>query len=322
MGERSRIGWPLARRLGGLLSNVRLRTEKGSLLQLLRRHGREDALAAGRVFVNGARTPTDIDLSEHDEIDVYDARRATERELSVLARRDDIIAVEKPADLSTIPDHLGTDCLVERVRAHVIAETGAAPEVVHPASRLDVGVSGVILVSLSHRAARALEAAKREGRVRRTYVAIARGALHGSGAWDAPIGETRGVVRTRPGAHARGKAARSEFVAIGNVAHPTESTALVLSPITGRTHQLRIHAAGAGAPLFGDKLHRGPAIARSTTGSVVALDRIYLHAHQVRIEGTPEITARSPLPLAFRDLWAILGGDAATWDALATHAPG
>jgi 23S rRNA pseudouridine955/2504/2580 synthase/23S rRNA pseudouridine1911/1915/1917 synthase len=83
---------------------------------------------------------------------------------------------------------------------------------------------------------------------------------------------------------------------------------LALAPETGRTHQLRIHAARAGAPLLGDTAYGGTRRLTTSTGAVRALDRIALHCAAVDLQlGREKISLRSPVPRALLALLADVG---------------
>jgi 23S rRNA-/tRNA-specific pseudouridylate synthase len=87
---------------------------------------------------------------------------------------------------------------------------------------------------------------------------------------------------------------------------------LTLTPVTGRTHQLRAHAASAGAPLLGDPSYGGPRRARLASGRVLPLSRVLLHAAWVELELDAErVRVTAPLPPDFVATWEILGGEAA-----------
>src|SRR6185437_8095413 len=88
-----------------------------------------------------------------------------------------------------------------------------------------------------------------------------------------------------------------------------------LAPVTGRTHQLRVHAGHARAPLLGDRVYGGPTRLTLPSGRVLALDRIALHAARVTLPADIlDAPIDSPIPTALRDAWLALGGDDAAWD--------
>ena len=70
-------------------------------------------------------------------------------------------------------------------------------------------------------------------------------------------------------------------------------------------HQLRAHAAGAGLPIYGDRLYGGASSIIDDNGKVHELDRIALHA--LRVEA-PTVAATAPVPDAMRAMWRALGG--------------
>ena len=95
-------------------------------------------------------------------------------------------------------------------------------------------------------------------------------------------------------------------------------TLLALSPVTGRTHQLRVHASHLGAPLLGDKTYGGPTRLALGTGKILGLARIYLHCAGVRfpLVGAPSgiLSLRSEVPAALLEAWSALGGEASAWE--------
>ena len=92
---------------------------------------------------------------------------------------------------------------------------------------------------------------------------------------------------------------------------------VVFEPLTGRSHQIRAHAAQAGLPLLGDHLYGGPPNLVEATGTTVEFDRIALHSFRLRLlEGrgrTWEVV--SPAPPDLRGWWQKLGGDEGAWSA-------
>ena len=91
---------------------------------------------------------------------------------------------------------------------------------------------------------------------------------------------------------------------------------LAIAPLTGRTHQIRVHASHAGAPLFGDRHYGGPSRVTVAGGRVVALSRIALHAARVSVpdgRGEPLIAAAA-VPAELARVWRDLGGASEAWD--------
>jgi len=256
------------------------------------------ALSEGRVFVNGVRATEEKPLQANDVIEVWDARTAESAPLTVLYEAGGVLAVDKPAGLGTMPDHRGSRSLSESVAEMLRSRASRARVEAHPVSRLDAPVSGIVVFALTPAARKKIEAASAAGRFAKSYVAIVRGAFEGAGFVEAPVD---------------GKPAKSQYSVR---ARAREASLVDLSPLTGRTHQLRIHMAHLGHPIFGDRAHGGPTRITGESGSVHSIDRILLHAHKVRlslVEGrTVEI--HSTVPPALREAWGHLDGDANAWN--------
>ena len=174
--------------------------------------------------------------------------------MRVILREDDLVAVDKPAGMPTIADHGGAAHALVAATARAL---GIDPARLHPTSRLDRGVSGVVVFALTKAAAERLARARGEGAYERRYVAIAASApAPASGTWDAPIGRARDPrLRT-----VRGRDPIAAATRYGVCAHaPGGAAMLAVAPVTGRTHQIRVHASHAGAPLLGDRDYGGPA---------------------------------------------------------------
>ncbi|HEY3494194.1 MAG TPA: pseudouridine synthase [Polyangiaceae bacterium] len=274
------------------------------------------ALSGGRVFVDQKRASDASARVAPDAVVELYASRAADEPLSILALHAGFVFVDKPPGLSTVPDHAGsTDCLVARVERMLGADAGELQAL----SRLDVGVSGVVTLARDG-AARALAAELRAaGRFARRYVAIAsRAPEPESGSWSGAIGRSRDGRRRVGGEHAQEAATRYTTVARG--AHGFAPDAppaalLALAPITGRTHQLRVHAAAAGAALYGDRSYGGPQRVRLPGGRVEAFARPALHALSVELalESGP-LRVESAPPEDFTGLWSALGGVPADLD--------
>lgn len=272
------------------------------------------AVAEGRVFVGRTRvTDGAIGVAVGDVVVVHAARAlpSSATAVRVLDERDGVVAAEKPAELPTIADHHGTaDTLVSRLAATI----GCATSDLHATSRLDVGVSGVVLVARTKAARERLAAARDEDGYARAYVAIAaRAPGTASGTWTAPIGRAQDP-RKRAAFGRDAAPSVSRFTVIATA--PGGQALLLLQPETGRTHQLRVHASHAGAPLLGDATYGGPTRVTSRTGAVRRIGRIALHARVVVVPDARGAGWRveAPVPDELRDLWSVLDGDPSTWD--------
>lgn len=183
-----------------------------------------------------------------------------------------LLVLDKPAGLLSVPGRGAdkADCLAARVRSRW-------PEalVVH---RLDQATSGLLLMARSPATQRALGDAFANRRVAKRYEALVAGtpdALASDDGWgeiDLPL-----IVDwpNRPRSKvdlAVGKPSRTRWRVLGPGAAPG-TTRLALEPLTGRSHQLRVHLLALGHPIVGDALYGGPPAAR-----------LMLHACELRLE--------------------------------------
>lgn len=257
-----------------------------------------EALASGAVFVNRERqTQLDRVMCPGDVLEVYPLPRGTQARCQIVARRGELLLVDKPAALASEPTQLGGgDSVAEQL-------TGVLGARVHVHSRLDVGVSGLVLVALGDRARQHVERLRSQGAYHRHYLALASGAVaNDGGVWAGKLGKGRDA-----------REAQTRYRVIERVVHagaPSAIALLALAPITGRTHQLRVQCAAAGAPLLGDKRYRGVPRVVAASGSVVGLARIMLHAARVEltdVNGQPWQVVLPP-PHELTDLWTTVGG--------------
>ncbi len=301
-----------------------VREGDGATIAEVLAHAPEHARAAaseGRAFIDGRRVlPTDL-ARPGETLVIYEARAADENVVRILAHVGGLIVADKPALLPTTPDRRGERSLIGEVARLLDVRA------VHAASRLDVGVSGAVLCAIDETAQRHITDVREAGKLHRIYAGIAGASIDGAGSWDAPIGRAPGGSgRSRPivgGRDAEPASTRFHAVAQGRGAAPRTSSTLVrFEPITGRMHQIRVHAAAAGAPLIGDREHGGARTLVDARGSVHALHRIALHAVAVELpsESGKQIRAVSPVPHELRAIWKTLDGDESAWETLASPA--
>jgi tRNA pseudouridine32 synthase/23S rRNA pseudouridine746 synthase len=180
---------------------------------------------------------------------------------------DDLLVVDKPAGMLSVPGRGPDkqDCLLARVQQRYPQAL-----VVH---RLDQATSGLMLFALNPETQRLLSMAFEARQVEKTYMAWVEGLLPVREDWqtiDLPIQadwERRPLRIIAPA----GQASQTRWRYIAHHAEGTGSF-LELQPLTGRTHQLRVHLQAIGHPIWGDALYAPAAVqARSP--------RLMLHAH-------------------------------------------
>lgn len=177
------------------------------------------------------------------------------------------VVIDKPSGLLSVPGKGADkqDCAASRVRAAFAHADG--PLVVH---RLDMDTSGLLLLGLDAEAQRLLSGQFENREVEKSYVAVVEGVPPGEeGVIDVPM---RLDVDRRPYQivdFAKGKPAQTRWAM---TAIEADRTRLKLWPLTGRTHQLRVHCAHIGHPIVGDVLYGS---------GVEGEERLMLHAAEL-----------------------------------------
>ena len=197
---------------------------------------------------------------------------------------DHILVLDKPSGLLTVPgkpaEH--ADCLESRAR-----EAFPEARIVH---RLDMDTSGVIVLAMTAHAHRHLGLQFEKRQTRKEYEALAWGEVAAErGRIDQPIitdwpNRPRQMID-----HERGRSAVTDWQVL---AREDGMTRVRLKPLTGRSHQLRVHMDYLGHPILGDNLYaHDPAFE--------ARDRLCLHAKELGFRhpaGGEEMNFSSPVP--------------------------
>lgn len=266
--------------------------------------GDDRAIEDGRVFVGKARAKRGQLPMPGDEVIIHAKETAPAGEIAVLHHAGGILAVDKPAGISTIPDqHDAEGSLLHRVARAADVDAG----LLHPTSRLDRGVSGVVVFAENASVRERLRQARESGAYHRRYVALASMAPSPpSGTWAAPIGRARDPKKRV----VSGRDAVPALTRYRVVARTTSAALLSIEPETGRTHRIRVHVSHAGCPLLGDRDYGGPRTVVLPTGKVLALGRVGLHCAEVRVLG---LELHAPIPAELRRWWTELGGADDDW---------
>jgi 23S rRNA pseudouridine955/2504/2580 synthase len=270
-------------------------------------------LRTGQIRVDGRRAKADHRLAAGERLRIPPVRvpdprelpRAPERALSALAahiihedRR--FIALDKPSGLAS---HGGSGVSLGAIEQLRQLKPRESLELVH---RLDRDTSGVLLFAKKRSALLAAQAAIREGRARKRYLALLAGRMPQAVIRvDAPLEKSvlRGgerMVEVSP----TGKASRTEFRRVESFAGFTAVEVLI---DTGRTHQIRVHARHIGLPVAGDTKYGDPVANQALRD--LGLRRLFLHSAELGLDlGTEgDYTFNAPLPEELAAVLTALG---------------
>ncbi len=182
--------------------------------------------------------------------------------LQVVYEDKHLVVVDKPAGLLSVPGKLEgrSDCMISRLQA---ARWDAL--LVH---RLDCDTSGVMIFARTKQAQGFLGQEFEKRRARKTYIARVKGDVQGeSGRIDLPMGSDWPNRPRQMVDHENGRPAQTDWQVIGRA--PGE-TRVRLSPLTGRSHQLRVHMQALGHVIMGDPIY--------DVAGASAWPRLMLHA--------------------------------------------
>jgi 23S rRNA pseudouridine955/2504/2580 synthase len=240
------------------------------------------------------------------------AGEAEALQAAVLYRDDNVIAINKPAGLA-VQGGSGQRRHLDGMLDALRFGAGERPRLVH---RLDRDTAGVLLLARNAPAARSLTAAFRGKDTQKIYWALVAGEPpERRGLIDLPLAkqmQSRGEAVAPD--DAEGKPARTLFQVVESWRERktgAKVTWLVLLPLTGRTHQLRVHCAALGTPIVGDGKYGGRgAFPEALTGAGVAPKVLHLLARELALPD-PEVgtTLRvtAPLPPHMAATWQALG---------------
>jgi 23S rRNA-/tRNA-specific pseudouridylate synthase len=220
--------------------------------------------------------------------------------LDVLYRTSELIAINKPTGISLLADRSGAPCLWDEIRDELAP---LEPLSVH---RIDKGTSGVLLIALTRARQAHLTQAFQRRDVRKFYLARVAGDLDlggHTGRIDLPLTKGRKSRYRVAGLRERITRRDHRWRLSGRTTSGHDSvsrlrrigasggqTVLLLQPLTGRTHQLRVHLSWIGFPILGDLLYGKP------DANEQIWPRLALHCHRIIVDGVA-ITAPPPAEL-------------------------
>ncbi len=193
-------------------------------------------------------------------------------ELPILYEDEWLIAVNKPAGLLSVPGRYSDrqDSVLSRLR-HLLPD-GMALMAVH---RLDQETSGILLLARDCHTHRQLSWQFQQRQIHKVYEAVVSGVVTSDrGAINLPLW---GDPENRPYQNVDDKRGKPSLTHFQVMAREGDWTRVEFIPLTGRTHQLRVHAAdrrGLGMPILGDRLY----------GCCAVASRLHLHARELRFK--------------------------------------
>jgi len=270
----------------------------------------------GEVRVNGKRASPELRLQEHDKVRVPPVKLAPppvpgvskvpaylleQIRAAIIFEDERVIVIDKPAGIAV---HGGSGVSVGVIEILRALRPDETLELVH---RLDRDTSGCLLISKKSSVLRVLHELLRETGFEKRYLALLRGSWQlGKKRIDVPLRtDTRVGGERTVKADASGKPSVSEFRPVQFFGKRATLVEVMLE--TGRTHQIRVHAAHAGHPVAGDKKYGDEAFNEEM--KELGLDRMFLHAHSVSFDWPQggEFSVNSPLPPALANIIDVLG---------------
>lgn len=226
-------------------------------------------------------------ISERDEKYIKDM---------VVYHDDNIIVLNKPSGLA-VQGGTNTSKHIDGLLDVLKFGNDERPKLVH---RIDKDTSGILILARHRKAAEMLTKAFREHTLQKTYLALTRGVpIKESGEIKAPLEKIGERVQVTEG----GKPAITEYQVIDIVG---DKYALVeASPLTGRTHQIRVHLEYVGAPILGDDKYFGDERVKSG----LFVHKLHLHAYKIDLSFIygKKMIIKAKLPDYFKDSLKTLG---------------
>ncbi len=286
-------------RLDKVLARLLPGVPRSRIFRLIRR---------GEVRVNGRRASPELRLAAGDSVRLPPVREvapdAPRRvptgmieaiERAIIHEDERLLVLDKPGGMAV---HGGSGLSFGVIEALRAARPSQTLELAH---RLDRDTSGLLMVAKRSSALRALHALLRDGMVQKSYLALVSGHWNlGHKRIDAPLRTDLRVGGERTvKVDAHGKNALTEFKLIEH--YGARASLLEAIIHTGRTHQIRVHAAYCGHPVAGDAKYGDEAF--NQTLAPLGLTRMFLHAHSLSFiwpDSGSEQSFSSPLPPQLR----------------------
>jgi 23S rRNA pseudouridine1911/1915/1917 synthase len=239
-----------------------------------------------RVLVNGKlATSASQPLTVGQQIEIGPRQLKKEGPLTIVFEDQHLIVVDKPSGLLSVATHFENNHT-----AHAILKKRFHPKKIFVVHRLDQETSGLLMFALSEPAYEKIKEDLAAHKVERTYYGVVEGILKGKGTWRTYLKEDE-----KYRVHVTEKTEESELAITHYEAElqRKEHTLVRFKLETGKKNQIRVHAAHAGHPIYGDKKYGA---------EMPFARRLYLHAYELRFQHPitkKELIFNSKLPKEF-----------------------
>ena len=222
--------------------------------------------------------------------------------LKIVFEDADLLVIDKPAGMTVHPGNNNAhneDSLVNAILYHCKGKLSGINGVIRPGivHRLDKDTSGLLIVAKNDLSHNYIADQFKNHEVQKMYYALAVGKIKsGKGVIEAPIG--RDSKDRKKMAIINGKRGKASVTKFEVVEYPGDFSLLNVRLLTGRTHQIRVHFAGIGHPLVGDKVYGNLKINKHFQ-ELSGLDRQFLHAYSLKFKlpsTKKEVEFHSDLP--------------------------
>jgi 23S rRNA pseudouridine1911/1915/1917 synthase len=289
--------------------------ERFTLPKTFSRNQVAERIKKGQFLLNGKETSPKTVVSSHDQVTFSSHILAEESHisskeipaLSVLFENQDFLVVEKAAGIEVHPSHSRHQKTVTAWLEHYfpeiknVGEDPTRPGIVH---RLDRDTSGLLVIAKRQESFDELKKAFQERTVEKTYITLVYGHLpHHEGTIDASIMRRSGEIKRRAvdpkhSSETLPGNLRTAVTSYRVLARYEEYDLVEVKPLTGRTHQIRVHMAFLGHPVVGDQLYAFRDVKRR---KLLFPSRQLLHAASLSFPLLGEkYQFSSPLPEDFR----------------------
>jgi 23S rRNA pseudouridine955/2504/2580 synthase len=277
----------------------------------------EKLLRKGQVRVGGKRVKASYRVQAQDEIRIppmeetvapskEKAKKAPPKQQidkiknAIIYNDKNLFIINKPPGFA-VQGGSGIYCSVDDVLPYLFEDPTVKPKLVH---RLDKDTSGILVVAKNATSAAKLTEAFRSKSIHKTYLAITLGKLTAAREGEINLPLSKGG----PGGHEKmfvdqenGQSAKTAYKVLEML--PNYVALMRLSPITGRTHQLRVHLQAIGVPILGDGKYGGKEVFLDGLSK-----KMSLHAYHIALPKLfgKKITVTAPLPLHMKENFATL----------------